>query len=162
MIGSCPANQSGKNLFDKSPSPRQFAPSINLGNTGDNAMGVMSQDRFEQIKAHVHHAFAGTVEDDKWNPICPLIDGFNQNRRSTVEASARKVVDECMSAFQPRTTPSSSLPHITFVLRKPKPLGTELKVSVLLLYNDTASPKVFSLLSFTGGRRCRDWMPYLS
>ena len=151
MIGSCPANKSGRNLFEKTPSARRFAPNINLGSTGENALGVISQDCFDQIKAHLHHAFWGSVDEDKWNAIRPLIDGFNENRRRTVESSNRKVVDECMSAFQPRTTAYSLLPHLTFVLRKPKPLGTELKVreSCLLACSSSNVPSPFLFLCFS-------------
>jgi len=32
-----------------------------------------------------------------------------------------------MSAFRPQTTPTGNLPHLSFVERKPEPLGTEFK-----------------------------------
>lgn len=39
-------------------------------------------------------------------------------------------MDESMSAFRPRTTTTGNLPHLSFVLRKPENLGTEMKNSV--------------------------------
>ena len=33
-----------------------------------------------------------------------------------------------MRAFRPRTTKTGGLPHLSFILRKPEPLGTEFKV----------------------------------
>ena len=38
-----------------------------------------------------------------------------------------KVLDETMSAFQPRSTKTGGLPNLTWLLRKPEPLGTEFK-----------------------------------
>jgi hypothetical protein len=56
-----------------------------------------------------------------------LIVGFNENRRKHVLASARKVLDESMSSIKPRTTKTGNLPHLSFIDRKPHPLGTEFK-----------------------------------
>jgi hypothetical protein len=56
-----------------------------------------------------------------------LVDGFNTNRHDWVAASARKTLDESMSAFRPRTSKTGGLPHLSFILRKPEPLGTEFK-----------------------------------
>jgi hypothetical protein len=36
-----------------------------------------------------------------------------------------------MSPYQPRTTKKSILPNLSFIMRKPKPLGIEKKVSRL-------------------------------
>jgi hypothetical protein len=36
-------------------------------------------------------------------------------------------MDESMSAFRPRTTKTGNLPHLSYVMRKPEPLGTEMK-----------------------------------
>ena len=38
-----------------------------------------------------------------------------------------KVLDESMSAFRPRTTKTGGLPNLTWMIRKPEPLGTEFK-----------------------------------
>ena len=38
-----------------------------------------------------------------------------------------KTLDESMSAFRPQKTKTGNLPNISFILRKPKSLGTELK-----------------------------------
>ena len=38
------------------------------------------------------------------------------------------VVDESMSAWAPKTTARGGLPNISYIARKPKPLGTEFKV----------------------------------
>ena len=57
-----------------------------------------------------------------------LVDGLNKNRKLNVAASVNKILDESMSAFQPRSTPKGGLPHFSFVGRKPMPYGIEFKV----------------------------------
>jgi hypothetical protein len=56
-----------------------------------------------------------------------LLNGYNKNRHNWVAASVRKTLDESMSAYQPRTSTTGGLPNISFILRKPEPLGTEFK-----------------------------------
>lgn len=46
---------------------------------------------------------------------------------ATSSAANIKVLDETMSAYRPRTTKSGTLPYLSFILRKPEPLGTEFK-----------------------------------
>ena len=41
-----------------------------------------------------------------------------------------KVLDESMSAWSPRKDKYGGLPHISYIFRKPKPLGTEFKCIV--------------------------------
>jgi len=59
--------------------------------------------------------------------ISRLIDDFNNNRKKGVAASVIKVLDELMSAWRPRKNKTGGLPNISFILRKPEPLGTEFK-----------------------------------
>ena len=42
--------------------------------------------------------------------------------------SSKRVFDELMSAFCPRIIKIGNLPYLSSILRKPKPLGTEMKV----------------------------------
>jgi len=65
---------------------------------------------------------------DDWWMISSCIDDFNQNRKKQVNASFVKTMDESMSAFRPQTRATGNLPHLSFILRKPESLGTELKV----------------------------------
>ena len=78
----------------------------------------------------MHTAFFDAVnEHNPWYPIQSLVEAFNDNRRKWLVASLVIVLDESMSNFQPRTTKTSLLPHLSFIFRKPKPLGTEYKVA---------------------------------
>ena len=53
------------------------------------------------------------------------VNGFNANRLRIVQSLNIKVLEETMSAYRPRMTKSGTLPYISFILRKPEPLGTE-------------------------------------
>jgi hypothetical protein len=44
-----------------------------------------------------------------------------------IAASVIKLLDESMSAWCPRKDKTGGLPNISFILRKPEPLGTEFK-----------------------------------
>jgi hypothetical protein len=39
------------------------------------------------------------------------------------------IADESMSAWHPRTTALGGLPNISYIIRKPEPLGTEFKTT---------------------------------
>ena len=93
-------------------------------------MGIMSKDWFDAIKQVFPFAFydyAAEKEGDPWHPIGLLVYGFNKNHHFRVAASCKKIMDESMSAWKPRTTPLGGLPFLSFILWKPKPLGTEFK-----------------------------------
>ena len=83
----------------------------------------MSRNRFDHIlrffSVHAPNAFDAT---DPWYMVRPLIDAFNANRREVVFAGWLLVVDELMSAYQ-----GQNMPHLSYVIRKPEPLGCEMK-----------------------------------
>ena len=56
-----------------------------------------------------------------------LFDDFNKARRDRFAAGPVLVLDEIMSAWRPQTTPTGGLPNVSFIPRKPEPLGTEFK-----------------------------------
>jgi hypothetical protein len=102
---------------------------------------MISWHRFKTIKERIHHAFADpeSADKDPWWPISNLVDDYNANREKWVVGAFKVILDEAMSNFQPRTTKLSLLPFLSFVFRKPKPLGTEYKVAAcafsgILLY----------------------------
>lgn len=89
----------------------------------------MSEGRFDQIKKVSNYCFADLSRrsSDPWWPIRGGVDGFNQNRQRTIKKSRAICIDESMSAFQPRASKLGGLPHLSFIKRKPRPLGTEFK-----------------------------------
>ena len=95
-----------------------------------NFSQYLTKKRFLEIRKHMSHVFRDDTpqaEGDDWAQIMGGIRGFNENRRRVVKSPKIKVLDETMSAFRPRTTKTGNLPHLSFILRKPEPLGTEFK-----------------------------------
>lgn len=102
--------------------------------TPTNFSNFMSLRRFQEISPLFNFAFSDSTRADwtseNFDPyysIIQLDEDFNKNRKNTVAASFTKVLDESMSAFRPRTTKTGGLPNISYILRKPEPLGTEFK-----------------------------------
>eukprot|EP00873_Tetraselmis_striata_P023449 jgi/Tetstr1/443713/TSEL_031703.t1 len=58
-----------------------------------------------------------------------MVEGFNRNRTMMLVMGVWIAFDEAMSAYQPRSTKTGGLPNISFIKRKPKPLGTEGKTA---------------------------------
>ncbi|KAL3913371.1 MAG: hypothetical protein SGARI_000690, partial [Bacillariaceae sp.] len=126
----------GKKLFQSSKEPRRFAPVVDLSidkekydeRTGKAGKKIMSWDRFKKLRERMYLAFYDDDAADPWHPIKALVVEYNDNRKKLVAASVILVLDEAMCNFQPRTTKSSLLPFLSFIFRKPKPLGVEYKV----------------------------------
>jgi hypothetical protein len=64
-------------------------------------------------------------ENDPWYKFSAAIDEFNEIRKMRVKSSQWISCDESMSAWKPRKTALGGLPNISFIIRKPKPLGKE-------------------------------------
>jgi hypothetical protein len=89
----------------------------------------MRSRRFESLKFHATAAVAdkSLMATNDCLPICAGIEDFVANRKNTLLKSAGLVPDESMSSMKVRSTKTGKFPYITFVKRKPKPLGTEFK-----------------------------------
>jgi Transposase IS4 len=88
----------------------------------------MSFSRFKIIRGLFPYAFHDENKADPWYPVDKLVRKFNENRSRTISASVKKAIDESMSAFKPQTSTTGNLPHLSYISRKPEPLGTEFKV----------------------------------
>ena len=124
-MGAGPIGKGGIALWEKAESrkDRTFSPSLDLSKT-------VSRHRYECLRQCFPYAFHDweNADADPWHPVGLLVKGFNENRNENFAASSTQTHDESMSAFRPRTTPTLLLPNISFILRKPEPLGTEFKV----------------------------------
>ena len=69
----------------------------------------------------------GTKEQDPWWAFSSAVKEFNDIRDEEIIDSWEKVLDETMSAWRPRTSKNGGLPNISYIIRKPEPLGTEFK-----------------------------------
>jgi hypothetical protein len=86
----------------------------------------MSYSRFKDFRRflpEIWFDFQLKDEGDPWWMFAGAVKEFNDIRRERVHASSWKVIDELMSAWRPRTTALGGLPNISFILRKPEPLG---------------------------------------
>jgi hypothetical protein len=127
LISAAPQGKGGSKLWEKASHREGFSISqpVNYGPDGNN---IMPYYRFNEIKACFPWSFQDKSKpDDPWNMMLLMVDGFNSNRHDWVAASVRKVLDESMSAYRPRTSKTGGCPHLSFILRKPEPLGTEFK-----------------------------------
>ena len=98
-------------------------------NVGEHGMKAW---RFKQIMKYFPYSFVHpsvSEEDDKWYMISWFVEAYNKKRRETVAASRALTIDESMTAWKPRTSKTGGLPNISYIMRKPEPLGIEWKVT---------------------------------
>jgi len=96
----------------------------------------MGENRFKEYRKLIPSIWEDkdAKESDPWWNFSQAVEEFNQQRRNKITASLWKVEDESMSAWCPRKTKTGGLPNISYVIRKPEPLGrTVLFVFVFLL-----------------------------
>jgi hypothetical protein len=62
-------------------------------------------------------------EGDPWYQFSSAVEEFNEIRQSELVCSSRVSVDETMCAWRPRKTATGGVPNISFIIRKPEPLG---------------------------------------
>ncbi len=89
----------------------------------------MKEERFNDLRREFSWVMSnqtGEPDDDPWWRILSFVEEFNESRYKHVAASRWKILDELMSAFVPRSD-TGGLPNLTFIIRKPEPLGTEMK-----------------------------------
>jgi Transposase IS4 len=80
------------------------------------------------ILSNVEYYEAYHTVHDPWYRINQLVKEFNENQSNMILSTTLKVCDESMSQWHPRATQLGKLPHISYIARRPKPLGTEFKV----------------------------------
>ncbi len=85
----------------------------------------MGENRFKE-----YHKLIATIWQDKnikecdpWWEFSAAVKEFNQQPSDSIKASQWKVEDESMSAWCPRKSKTGGLPNISYVIRKPEPLG---------------------------------------
>lgn len=129
ILSSAVHGKGGSKLWEKDNAQAQrgiysVAHTINLSTH-------MSESRFNKIKKHFPDCFADKQrkDTDPWYQIIAGVEAFNDNRFRNIAASILKIFDESMSAWKPQKTKTGGLPNISFILRKPEPLGTEFKIT---------------------------------
>jgi hypothetical protein len=79
-------------------------------------------------------------ETDPWYQFSSVIDEFNTICQSEVVSSQWISIDETMSAWKPLKTALGGLPNISFIVRKPEPLGKNLNYYVGTEFKTTGCP----------------------
>jgi hypothetical protein len=103
---------------------------------------ISPNPQFEQFMAFSHfkafrrflpsiYANESLKGKDLWWEFAGAVDKFNLIRHTKLTCSEWISVDETMCAWRPWHTALGGLPNISFIVRKPKPLG---KLKNLLLY----------------------------
>ena len=89
----------------------------------------MAFHRFKITRSLIIYCKAETQQIglDPWAWFRNGVDDFNRNRRDVLQQGVYQTMDESMSAYKPRKDKLGGLPNITYIHRKPKPLGTEMK-----------------------------------
>ena len=116
---------------------QSLAPKVDFGK-------YMKEWRFKQLKL----LLPKTMEDDtkkevdNWWRMRKMMDKYTEKTKNVLYVSSLIVLDETMSALVPRTTKTGNLPNLSFVKRKPEPLGTEFKVAMDGLVGKTVSMEI--------------------
>lgn len=107
------------------PTPDSFLPPMNMGRHG------MTINRWKRIRSVL--SFGPCDEDslrgDAWAFVRPLVDNFNKCRAEKVNPGWLLGVDELMSAWRGAQglLDQKKCPKLSWVPRKPEPLGVENK-----------------------------------
>jgi hypothetical protein len=122
MVSARVHGRHGQLWDDEDVEPEGIEQPINLGHH-------MLKYRFDEIKKFVPYMWERPElkETDPWWMCSLMQEQFNENRKRTVMASFQKVLDELMSAFRPQTRKNGDLPNLSWIPRKPEPLGAEFK-----------------------------------
>ena len=87
----------------------------------------LSEDRFGKILRYWAKGPDGTREklvENPWEEVDVWIRAFNKNRRAEIEVGTDVTPDEMMFEWTGQVGPGG-IPFLSFIERKPKPLGTE-------------------------------------
>ena len=113
---------------------RQFSERVKCP-WGVEPQGIRAAPNFEQYMAYwrfkairrLAKEIGPTSSLDPWSRFRPIVEEFNANRAKTLHNGGDVTADESMSSYQPRLDTFGGLPNISFIKRKPKPLGTDFK-----------------------------------
>ncbi len=85
----------------------------------------MSFSRWKEFRKFFPDIFSDNKrkETDPWYQFSGAIDEFNELRQELICGSRWISADETMCAWRPRKTATGGLPNISFIIRKPEPLG---------------------------------------
>lgn len=88
----------------------------------------MAFSRWKDFRRFFPEVFADAEKksSDPWYQFSSAVDEFNDIRKKELCGSLWLSIDESMCAWKPRKTALGGLPNISFIVRKPEPLGKNL------------------------------------
>ena len=94
-----------------------------------NFQNHMKLYRFKEFRYFLPRIFEQPMDQDcdPWWKFSSAIKAFNDIRKTHIKSSHVKVLDESMASWRPRTSKNGGLPNISYIIRKPEPLGIEFK-----------------------------------
>jgi hypothetical protein len=87
----------------------------------------LSRDRFKRILRYWARGPRGTSEklkNNPWEEVDYWVRAFNKSRKDELEVGTNVTPDEMMFAWRGKKG-NGGIPHLSFLQRKPIPLGTE-------------------------------------
>ena len=90
----------------------------------------LSRDRFKRVLRYWARGPRGTkakLKDNPWEEVDYWVRAFNKCRKEELEVGTNLTPDEMMFAWRGKKG-NGGIPHLSFLKRKPIPLGTESKV----------------------------------
>jgi hypothetical protein len=82
--------------------------------------------RFKDFRHFIPFAYKSQTlknNNDPWWEFAEAVTEFNNIRNIRLKMPCWLSIDELMSSWKPRKTATGGLPNISFIVRKPKPLG---------------------------------------
>jgi len=127
LIGAAEFSQKGVDLFggkkgDQDEDDFDEWPSISPSPAFEQYMAFSPFKDFRRFSPAIY-ADKSRKETDVWWEFSGAIEEFNKIRTTKLTCSHWISADESMCAWRPRTTALGGLPNISFVVRKPEPLG---------------------------------------
>lgn len=89
----------------------------------------ISRDRFDRVLRYWARGPLGcedALTEAPWSEVDWIIDGHNAARRKQFRPGSRLTPDESMVSWTGNSGPNG-MPHLSYIKRKPKPLGCEFK-----------------------------------
>ena len=109
----------------------------------------LTKDRFTRVLRYWARGTLGVEHDlghDPWGEVRPWIEGHNNKRLKELSPGTRLVADESMLPWHGNAG-SGGVPHLSFIKRKPHPLGVEVKTvcdcsTGVMMYCDLQEGKI--------------------
>jgi len=132
LLGAAEFSQKGVDLFNVKDDVQDDDDIWQSIRPSPHFEQYMSYSRFKDFRRFLPDIYADDASEEEINPwyqFSPAVEEFNEIRRTKIKCSRWICADESMCAWRPRTTALGGLPNISFVVRKPEPLGTEFKTT---------------------------------